>query len=545
MHHTRWVNVIRDEEKSIGKGFAILSVANILVRLLSLIYVPLLTNILGDDGYGVYGITYTVFSFIYIIATSGITVAISKYVSELSKKNYHKAALRAFKMARAYLILIGFILSVIMAALSGWLAALTKTPEIKTALIVLAPCIFFTAVLSAYRGYFQGRQQMRPTAITQIVEQVVNIIFSIAFAVILIKKSQELGVAGGSVGTSLGALAALIIIIIMFKRYFKRGFAIPGDNVRFPHNYKRISRTLIKYSIPITICTAVQFGGTMIDAWNTKGRLLVSGLLGLEANTQFGYLSKSQQFINVPVSLVTALAIAMLPAIASSIAVNDRRAAAKKIMYSFRLCYIICVPAAFGLMVLSRGVYQILFQSAGVEVLLYSALTIILLATAQIQTSILQSVNRLYQAVFSMAIGIIIKIAMNYYLIAIPSIRIYGAIISTAVSMFTVICINQYIINKKERLRIKIISMIWRPVCSSIYMAAVISVLYVLPQRMLPGIFSGYIANLILVGFSTLVGVFVYFVIMARLKGLKKDDISSISPKAYKILPRFMKKMLT
>ena len=298
-------------ERSIGKGFAVLSMASMLVKVMSLLFVPLMLNLLGEEGYGVYSITYQIFSFIYIIANSGVPVAISKHVSELSERKYHGAALRSFKISRSFLIAIGLLLSILMAALCTVLANAMHTPKAWAGILALAPCVLLTAVLSAYRGYFQGRQQMNPTAVTQVLEQLVHIVFSVGLA-LLASKSIELGVAGASVGTSIGALVALVAIVMMFNRYVSTGFASPGDNLRSPYTYKDLAMTILKYSIPITICSAVQHGGNLIDAWNTKGRLIVSGLLESDASIWYGYLAKSQQLINVPVSLVTALSVAMM-----------------------------------------------------------------------------------------------------------------------------------------------------------------------------------------------------------------------------------------
>lgn len=531
-------------ERSIGKGFAVLSMASMLVKVMSLLFVPLMLNILGEEGYGVYSITYQIFSFIYIIANSGVPVAISKHVSELSEKRYHRAALRSFKIARSFLIAIGLVLSALMAALCAVLANAMHTPKAWMGILVLAPCVLLTAVLSAYRGYFQGRQQMLPTALTQVVEQVVHIVFSVGLAAMLATKSIELGVAGSSVGTSVGALAALIVVVVMFNRYVNNGFATPGDNVRSPYTYKDLAKTVLKYSIPITICSAVQYGGNLIDAWNTKGRLMVSGLIESDASIWYGYLNKSQQLINVPVSLVTALTVAMMPAIAAAVAIKQRKNAEEKINYGFRLCYMVAVPCAFGLMALHGGIFQVLKYGSGSELLLYGALTLIFLATTQIQTSVLQSLNRLYYAVFSLAVGIVVKIGINYFLIAMPSIRVYGALIGTYVSMAAVIVINQYIIQKKEGLQIHLGKMLWKPVAASVYMTAVVAIIYYLPNRLAPGVFSGYIANLILLVAAVLVGVFVYFVVMANIKGITKGDITSISRKIYDLLPGFMKNML-
>lgn len=531
-------------ERSIGKGFAVLSIASMLVKVMSLLFVPLMLNILGEEGYGVYSITYQIFSFIYIIANSGVPVAISKHVSELSEKSYHRAALRSFKIARSFLIAIGLVLSILMAALCTVLANAMHTPKAWLGILALAPCILLTAVLSAYRGYFQGRQQMKPTAVTQVLEQLVHIAFSVGLAALLASKSIELGVAGSSVGTSIGALVALIAIVAMFNRYVNNGFATPGDTVRSPYTYKDLAKTVLKYSIPITICSAVQYGGNLIDAWNTKGRLMISGLVESDASIWYGYLNKSQQLINVPVSLVTALTVAMMPAVAAAVAVKQWKNAEAKINYGFRICYMVAVPCAFGLAALHGGIFQVLKYGNGSELLLYGALTLIFLATTQIQTSVLQSLNRLYYAVFSLAVGIGVKIAINYFLIAMPNIRVYGALIGTYISMAVVIVINQYIIQKKEGLHIHLGKMLWKPVAASIYMTAVVALLYYLPNQLAPQVFGGYIANLILVVASVLIGVFVYFVVMAKIKGITKEDITSISRKIYDLLPGFMKNML-
>lgn len=531
-------------ERSIGKGFAVLSIASLLVKVMSLFFVPLMRWILGDEGYGNYAITYQIFSFIYIIANSGVPVAISKHVSELSEKSYHPAALRSFKIARSFLIVIGLVLSVLMAALCTVLANVMNAPAAWMGILTLAPCVLLTSILSAYRGYFQGRQQMKPTAITQVVEQLVHIIVSAGCAWLLIKTSMEAGVAGASLGTSIGALIALVVIVAMFNRYVNNGFATPGDSRRSPYTYKDLAKTVLKYSIPITICSAVQYGGNLIDAWNTTGRLIASGLAESDSRILYGFLSKSQQMINVPVSLVTALTVAMMPAIAASVAVKKRRQAEEKINYGFRICYLIAVPCAFGMAALHGGVYQALGYGNGSDLLLYGALTLIFLATTQIQASVLQSLNRLYYTVFSLGIGIVVKIAVNYFLIAMPGVRVYGAIIGTFASLIVTMCINQYLLRKKERLQINLVKLIWKPLAASIYMTAIVALMYYLPNRLAPQVFGGYIANLILLVASVLVGIFVYFVVMAKLKGLTKEDITSISKKVYDLLPGFMKNML-
>lgn len=533
-----------ETKQSIGKGFAVLSVASIVVKLLSLLFVPLMINILGDEGYGVFSITYQIYAFIYLIANSGIPVAVSKLVSELSERGHDASALKSFKISRTFLFVLGLFLALIMFLIAGPLSNAISVKEAKLAIQFLAPSIFFTSIMSAYRGYFQGRSYMTPTAITQIIEQVVHIFFSALFAYYMINDSIELGVAGGTLGTSIGALAALIVLIFMLNSYVKRGQAIHPDSTRSTYSFERLSKTLIKYAIPITLSSAIQYAGTLIDALLSNKRLIASGLSPENANITYGYLSKYQQLINVPISLITALSIAILPSISASLAVNDQKQVENKINYSFMICFIIAIPAAFGLSILSEPVYTVLKYRGGYQILTIGAFTLILTAILQIQTTILQSLNRLYYAIASLSVSVIIKLALNYILIGIPSIRIYGAVISTYISTFIAIMLNVKLLQNKENLNLHLLKASKKPLFSSIAMYLAILIIYFPLKNFIPQLFEHYLFNLVFIAVAILLGVIVYFVALAKLKGINADMVKSISGKLYKLLPKAFKKML-
>lgn len=204
--------------QSTTKGFAILSAAGMAVKLISLLYVPLLLSIIGEDGYGVYAIAYSVFAFIYVITNTGLTSAISKLVSELIALKNYKDAAKAFKMARLMLLAIGIVMSVFMLGLARPLSRFMNMPRSYLAIGALAPAVLFTSLASAYRGYFQGRGNMTATAVSQIIEQVMNIIFSLLFAALWRKYGIEAACAGGTVGTTLGAVASFIYLIRFYEK---------------------------------------------------------------------------------------------------------------------------------------------------------------------------------------------------------------------------------------------------------------------------------------------------------------------------------------
>src|SRR5665647_6270 len=208
------------ENQSITKGAAILSAAGIIVKILSLIYMPALILIFGDPGNALYLVAYNIYAYVYIITNSGIPVALSKYVAELRVLGNYKDSVKAFKISRFFLLIIGTISAVLLCIFSRDLAFLFSHQEIYLALIALSPTLIFTCVTSAYRGYFQGSSNMTPTAISQIIEQVVNIAISLPFAYLLLHikgGSLEASVAGATLGTSAGAFVAVFILIWFYN----------------------------------------------------------------------------------------------------------------------------------------------------------------------------------------------------------------------------------------------------------------------------------------------------------------------------------------
>jgi len=205
-------------KQSTTKGFAILSAASFMVKLLSLLYVPFLRKILGEQGIGVYYSAYSIFVYIYILTNSGIPVAISKMVSELIAIGNYKDAVRTFKIARFLLLILGMIMSLLMLIFAVPLANRTESATARLAIMALSPTILITSVLSAYRGYFQGRGNMTPTAVSQVLEQIANTIFSLIFAAYFIKYGVAEGAAGGTIGTSVGALVAVIYMIYVYEK---------------------------------------------------------------------------------------------------------------------------------------------------------------------------------------------------------------------------------------------------------------------------------------------------------------------------------------
>ena len=536
------------KSQSTAKGFAILSAANVLVKVLSLIYLPFLAAIISQRGVGIYQPVYITFAFVFVITNSGIPVAISKLISELIAQGNYKDAVKGFKIARTMLVFLGIFMMLAMAAFSKPLAILSKTPKAYLSLVMLSPALFVTSIVSAYRGYFQGRGNMVPTAVSQIVEQVMNTIFSLVFAAVFIKYGLIMGVAGSTIGTTVGSFAAGMYLFYMYKK--NRVIKVPKNAIkenvtRLPN--KVLVRRIINYGLPITLSAGLQNAGSLIDMINTKGRLLVAGLSKVVMDERYATLGEYNSFTRVPTTLIASLSAAVLPAISAAMAVGDKKALRDKINFAFKVCFMVSIPSAVGLTVLGAPIFKLLFPKAGIYGAMfmeYGSIIIVLMGIVQIQTTVLQGIGKLNQVMLAMLLSIVLKIGINYTLIAIPKINIMGAIVGNIVSFLVPMIIYRRYINKYTKMKIRMSAIAVKPLFSSIIMGAVIYGIYYLVYLVLLKAQSSRLLLAMLIMFLIFVGVFVYTYVMILCRGIRKKDIESISPKLMRIMPRFMKRRM-
>ncbi|WP_032120819.1 putative polysaccharide biosynthesis protein [Clostridium amazonitimonense] len=530
------------KEQSTTKGFAVLSAAGMFAKVLSLLYVPLLLATIGDEGHGIYAAAYDIFSLVYVMTSSGMQVAIAKQVSELMALNNPKDAIKTFKLARFGLMVLGTLAALIVIIFAGPISTYTGNPRSYYAIIALTPAMLVTSVLAAYRGYFQGLSVMTPTAVSQIIEQIANILFSLIFAYIMMKKSVDLGAAGGTIGTTIGAIIAGYYLAKAYKK--SKGIRITKSVAETP--VKRLStktllRRLLKYGFPITLSSGMQYLGAVIDLTIVKKRLEVAGfLLTKERDIKYSLLSRYRTLLYVPLTIISALSSALLPAISRAVVLNNKKEVKEKIDFAFKISYIVSIPSAVGLAVLSKEIYRLIRYGAGHEIMTYGAIVVVFMAIVQIQTTILQSINRLYIVIVSLGVGILAKLITNYYLVAIPSININGAVIGSLLCFLIPMIINNIALNSALRVRISLIKVAVKPTLAAILMAVVIKILNANFSFILELVGNTYVLSSIFTLISVFVGMIVYLYGLVLTGGITKKDMKALPNKLTKLVPKFI-----
>ena len=203
-------------KKGFVKGAALLGSMGIISKIIGAIYTIPTTHIIGPRGMGIYMAAFPVYTFLLAISSAGLPVAISKMVSERIALNDHKAAYMVFLSAIRAMIFIGFVTMTLMFIFSQQISNVLGMPEANLTIKAIAPSLFFVAMLSAYRGYFQGMHNMAPTAWSQVIEQLVKLGSGLALGYLWVKKGVEYGAAGAILGITISEVVAFIYFLVLY-----------------------------------------------------------------------------------------------------------------------------------------------------------------------------------------------------------------------------------------------------------------------------------------------------------------------------------------
>ena len=430
------------QAKSVAKGISVLAVAGIINKLIGVLYSIPLARILGDTGLGLFQTVFPTYNLLLTVSSAGLPVAVSRLVAHYLARQDPLNARRTFRVALSMLVCIGCFFSLLMFLSTGFLVRLVGVEDAARGFRLIAPCVALVCALSAFRGFVQGQQNMVPTAVSQIIEQIGRVVISLPLAALGMRRSMAEGAAGALLGITYAEALALIYMIVRHwvrKKDFSAYPQLSGDP---PVPKSRLAGRLILISIPITISSCIIPLSSFIDSALMVNRMVSAGLTRETATALYGIFSGMViRLINIPTALALAISMSLVPAISAVKAIENKQAIRSQSSTGIRYAFLIGFPCAIGMSVLAKPILAFFYQGTlsperlqlAAELLTFSALTVVLFTVVQATTSILQGLHLQRIPMYTMIAGVVCKIALNYTLIGTPGIHIHGGPIASIV----------------------------------------------------------------------------------------------------------------
>ena len=531
----RGVRRLQRKKQNFIQGAFILMLASLLVKVIGAFFqIPLLNMIGGKDSpaFGMFSAAYRVYTAMLMISTVGVPAALAKMVAEATARGREHEVRRTVRVAGSIFIPLGALCSVVLFLGAGMFASSIKSADSRLAVMAIAPSVLMVAVLAVFRGYYQGRSNMVPTAVSQVIESLGKLFIGLGLAYYAVQHNfSDQAVAAMTVlGVTIGEAAAAVYMLIQGAITHRSSSTIHAlDDSARPAG--QLAKTLLSLSIPITISSAVMSLTDLIDVALISTRLQspAVGMTAREAMSTYGiYTGQAINFFN--------LAVSVLPTIASARAAGNHAKVSKTLGTTLRMTVIITLPAGAGFIMLAGPILRMLY-SQGTELggVLMGILGFAVPAAAlvAVTNSTLQAFGRIDLPLVSMFAGAVVKMLGDYFLIGNPALNIMGAPISTALCYWLIAVINLFHIRRLTGSLPPIGKTVCRPLAATIGMSAAIFI----AQRVLngalnaaPGTMIDKLITLACIG----VAVVVYAVLLLALGAVERDDVLLL-PKGEKI----------
>lgn len=514
----------------------VLASAAVLGRIIGLIYRIPLTSIIGDLGNNYYGCAFDIYNIFLLISSYSLPMAVSRIVSDYRSKGESKNAYRVLKCAFLFAVFAG---AAACAAIFFGARLITgsvfETPLSLYALRILAPTLLITAFLGVLRGFFQGMENMYPSAVSQVLEQLINAFVSVLAAYFLASRGARIGkvlaneegyraaygAAGAAIGTTVGAAVSLLFLYILYKGFLR----IWRKRMRREHT-KRLPNEILFRRMMLTIlpflAASVLFNVNVVIEQGIFKHMMKTQAKAEEIALLWGIFSgKFRTLINLPIAIAAAIGAACIPGITSSFVKKQQEETAEKTELAIRFCMLIAFPFSFVLMLLSEPLMEFLFQDSqplASGLLLAGGGIVILYSLATVTASILQGIGKLRAPVIHSGIALVLQVVSLIALLKFTKLNIYAVVASMAVFGVCVMLLNQIALYKSGYWMPEFMKTFMLPgVCASI----MASMSWIVETALSQFVEWKYVT----VPVSIICGILVYMLLLLTLRAMTPDEM--------------------
>lgn len=540
-------------DKSVKKqnflqGAALLAIATAVVKLIGALYKLPLKATIGALGYSYFTTAYDIYSVLLMISSAGLPVAMSKLISHYSSLGHYNQVRRVYTTSRTIFLALGMFSILFMMVGCKLLAGAMNQTDAWPAILCLGPSALFMVIMSAYRGFFQGQGDMRPTSNSQMLEAVFKLIVGLGAAFAIMKLTNNVAWAAG--GAILGVTVSCLISVFFLRHQFVPAYRQMPKSEEKASSFGAIAKQLLAIAIPITIGAA---GLSLLTVFETglymdrlvylvgsnqyMGHLVTQELNAEEAaGTIKGIYNMAQTIFNMPCAFIVPITVSVIPAVTSFLTLKQDDQVRATEESATRITGLMSLPCAVGLFLLGQPVMSLLSGEEG-ELLVLGGQLMAILGLCIFPYAIIQYTNALLQAhgyahvpVINMLVCGVAKLAVVYILVGNPNIGIMGAPIGALVCYFFIAVLNLLAIRKLVPQKPRILAALVRPALAAVTMGLAVWATY----RGIIYLLGADTSRLILCGAPIAVGVIVYFICVVLFKAITAEDCKLL-PKGEKI----------
>jgi stage V sporulation protein B len=535
-------------EKTFMQGAIVLAAAGVIIKILGAVFKIPLANMIGDTGMAYYQAAYTIYVMFLVLSNSGIPVAVSRMVSERIAVGRPRDAHRVFRVSFILLLFIGLASSLFCFFGTDFLLNRFDNMEnAAPAVKAMAPALLIVPLMAAYRGYFQGKQNMRPTANSQVTEQFFRVVTGLCLAWYMLPRGEQFAAAGAAVGAAAGAAAGLLTVTAIYalsggKRSAERAERAAAERARrngtaregaASESARGILLRICLIAAPITVGAAVMPIMNLIDLAVITNRLPGLGWAAEDVRMAYGQLSGFvNPLINLPQILTQSVAMSLVPAVAAAHKRKDAAFLRHNVQLGLRTAIIIGLPCAFGMMTLSEPIMLLLYPAAkdaaisAAPFLFILSFGVIFLSAVQTLTGVLQGVGRQMIPVRNLCVGAALKIAATWNLIAIPAVNVKGAAIGTVVAYIAAAALNLADVRRHTGARFDTGLTYAKPIAAALVMSAAVFGVYTALRALTGG-------NALPTAVAVAVGAVVYAAMLFAVGAVTEEELSLLPKGRY------------
>ena len=522
----------------------ILAAASIFARILGMLYRFPLARILTDEGNAYYQTANSVYTILLMISTFSLPLAVSKLVSEKIHQGEMKNAQRIFHCSMKFALVSGGVMALLTFAFAGVICSVMKVDNAVYALRILAPAVFIYAIVGVLRGFFQGHESMIPTAVSQVIEQIVHVIVAVAAAIMMVNYGNSLssgdtshtyalGAAGATSGTTVSVAVSLVFLAFIFfsfnKEFSKR---VAADPMKKMESDREIYYAILATILPVILSTVIYNITPTLDQAIFNRILSAQGYTQQQYNTIYGiYSGKFYVLMNVPLVLASSLAPSVVPPLSAAMVNGDYRDAKYKVRSVMRYTMIITIPCAVGFLMLGGPIMALVFgdwRQLPKGLMQAGSLMLIFFAVSTVSTAVLQGMSRMKEPVKNSAIALVIHLIVLYVLLKYFQLNIYGVIYANTVFALVVCILNTMAIKRYLHYNQEVRKTFLIPLISAVVMGIGAWLIYKVLFFLLHIPFIDSFSNAFALIVAIVAAIFIYLFVLLRLKGVRESEIADL-----------------